>query len=131
MLGIEDLAAELRAGGVARIHVLAWRDLDDPDAGGSEVHADELMTRWSAAGLEVLHRTSAALGAAAAVRRHGYAVIRRGGRYGVFARAAAAEVLGRMGRSDALVEVWNGMPWFSPLWYRRPRRGAGGRFVAR
>src|SRR5262245_39691038 len=39
--GIDDLAAEMRAGGVARIHVLAWRDLDDPDAGGSEVHADE------------------------------------------------------------------------------------------
>ena len=25
-----------------------------------------------------------------------------------------------MGRSDALVEVWNGVPWFSPVWYRRP-----------
>jgi glycosyltransferase involved in cell wall biosynthesis len=118
---IDDLAAELRASGIGRIHVLAWRDLDDPDAGGSEVHADELMSRWSAAGLDVLQRTSAAAGLAARSRRHGYAVIRRGSRYGVFPRAAAAEVLGRSGRSDALVEVWNGMPWFSPLWYRRPR----------
>jgi glycosyltransferase involved in cell wall biosynthesis len=25
-----------------------------------------------------------------------------------------------MGRSDALVEIWNGVPWFSPVWYRRP-----------
>ena len=25
-----------------------------------------------------------------------------------------------MGRSDGLVEVWNGVPWFSPVWYRRP-----------
>jgi glycosyltransferase involved in cell wall biosynthesis len=24
-----------------------------------------------------------------------------------------------MGRSDALIEIWNGVPWFSPLWYRR------------
>jgi glycosyltransferase involved in cell wall biosynthesis len=118
---IDDLAAELRASGVGRIHVLAWRDLDDPDAGGSEVHADELMTRWSAVGLDVLHRTSAAFGVAALGRRHGYAVVRRGSRYGVFPRTAAAEVLGRMGHSDALVEVWNGVPWFSPLWYRRPR----------
>jgi glycosyltransferase involved in cell wall biosynthesis len=119
--GLDDLAAELRSCGVGRIHVLAWRDLDDPDAGGSEVHADELMTRWAAAGLEVLHRTSAAVGEAAQGRRHGYAVIRRGSRYSVFPRAAAAEVLGRMGRSDALIEVWNGVPWFSSLWYRRPR----------
>ena len=51
---------------VGRIHVLAWRDLDDPDAGGSEVHADELMTRWAAAGLDILHRTSAAVGPAGA-----------------------------------------------------------------
>ena len=30
------------------------------------------------------------------------------------------ELAGRMGRSDALIEVWNGVPWFSPVWYRRP-----------
>ena len=46
--------------GVRRIHVLAWRDLDDVDAGGSEVHADELMSRWATAGLDIVHRTSAA-----------------------------------------------------------------------
>ena len=54
-------------------------------------------------------------------RRRGYDVVRRGSRYTVFARAAAAELLGRMGRSDALVEIWNGVPWFSPVWYRGPR----------
>ncbi len=121
MPAIDDLAAGLIAAGVRRIHVLAWRDLDDPDAGGSEVHADELMSRWAAAGLDIVHRTSAAAGQPARARRHGYEVIRRGSRYSVFPRAAAAEVLGRMGRSDALVEIWNGVPWFSPVWYRRPR----------
>jgi len=25
-----------------------------------------------------------------------------------------------MGPSDGLIEVWNGVPWFSPVWYRRP-----------
>jgi hypothetical protein len=44
--------------GVPRVHVLAWRDLDDPDAGGSEVHADHFMRRWAAAGLEITHRTA-------------------------------------------------------------------------
>ena len=32
-----------------------------------------------------------------------------------------AEVLGRMGPRDALVEIWNGVPWFSPIWYRGPQ----------
>ena len=121
MSAIEDLAADLLTAGTRSIHVLAWRDLDDVEAGGSEVHADEFMRRWAAAGLDVVHRTSAAAGWPPLARRHGYGVIRRGSRYSVFPRAAFAEALGSMGRSDALVEVWNGVPWFAPIWYRRPR----------
>ena len=62
---IDELVADVVGHGVRRVHVLAWRDLDDPDAGGSELHADELMRRWAAAGLEIVHRTSAAAGPAA------------------------------------------------------------------
>jgi glycosyltransferase involved in cell wall biosynthesis len=114
----EDLVADVVGHGVRRVHVLAWRDLDDPDSGGSEVHADQFMRRWADAGLEIVHRTSAAVGLPAEARRNGYDVVRRGSRYTVFPRAIAAELAG--GRSDALIEVWNGVPWFSPVWYRRP-----------
>jgi glycosyltransferase involved in cell wall biosynthesis len=118
---ISELASDLVARDVRRIHVLAWRDLDDPDAGGSELHADQFMRRWAAAGLDITHRTSAAAGHPAEAVRHGYAVVRRGSRYSVFPRTVLAELARRMGPYDALVEVWNGVPWFSPVWCRRPR----------
>ena len=118
---IQQLADEMMSRGVRRIHVLAWRDLDDPDAGGSELHADEFMRRWAAAGLDITHRTSAAVGQPSTATRNGYRVVRRGSRYSVFPRAIASEWVHRMGRYDALVEVWNGVPWMTPLWCRRPR----------
>src|SRR3954447_774538 len=47
---LADIAADA---GIQRVHVLAWRDLDDPEAGGSELHAHQILRRWAAAGLDV------------------------------------------------------------------------------
>ncbi|MEI2698927.1 MAG: glycosyltransferase family 4 protein [Microthrixaceae bacterium] len=115
---IAELAART---GLTRIHMLAWRDLDDDEAGGSEVHAHSIAAIWAQAGLEVTMRTSAAVGQPANARRGGYTVSRRAGRYGVFPRSALAEITGRLGPCDALVEIWNGMPFMSPIWWRKPR----------
>lgn len=113
-----DIAA---AAGLKRINILAWRDLDDPEAGGSELHIHEVARRWAAAGLKVTMRTSYAAGHAPEVIRDGYRVIRRAGRYLVFPRAVLSERVGRHGPSDALVEIWNGVPFMSPVWHRGRR----------
>jgi glycosyltransferase involved in cell wall biosynthesis len=112
-----DIAA---TAGLRRIAMLAWRDLDDPEAGGSELHASRVASLWAEAGIEVTMRTSYAAGRPQVTWRNGYRVIRKAGRYLVFPRAAASEMLGWHGASDGLVEIWNGMPFFSPLWARRP-----------
>jgi glycosyltransferase involved in cell wall biosynthesis len=117
---IEELAAEMISAGCRRVHVLAWRDLADPDAGGSEVHADHFMRRWADAGLEITQRTSTALGQPAIAERSGYRVVRRGSRYSVFPRGVVREVRSRRDY-DALVEIWNGVPWLSPVWCHKPR----------
>ena len=116
-----DLAAVAAAAGLRRIHVLAWRDLADVEAGGSEVHAATVCRLWAEAGIDVTMRTSYAQGAPPESRRHGYHVVRRAGRYMVFPRGAFSEATGRHGARDGLVEIWNGVPWLSPLWARGPR----------
>jgi glycosyltransferase involved in cell wall biosynthesis len=117
----EMLASIAADAGLRRIHFVAWRDLDDPEAGGSELHAHMVASLWAAAGLDVTFRTSAVHGASETLTRDGYRVLRRAGRYGVFPGAAWEAV--RMGHrpGDALVEVWNGMPFLSPIWYSGPR----------
>jgi glycosyltransferase involved in cell wall biosynthesis len=114
-LELAELVRRARATGLHRIESYAWRDLDDPDAGGSEVHADEILSRWARAGLDVHHRTSASPAGEQSVRS-GYAVTRRGSRYAVFPRVIARRMLARRRPDVATIEIWNGVPWLSPLW---------------
>ncbi len=109
-------AAELRD-----IDVVAWRDFDDPEAGGSELHAHRILSAWSSAGMKVSMTTSSVAHAPPVMERDGYTVTRRVGRYSIFPRTMLSGVLGHLGRGDGLVEIWNGMPFLSPLWTHCPR----------
>ena len=118
---LDEVAARALDVGLRRIQMLAWRDLDDPEAGGSERHAHHVASLWARAGLDVTLRTSVARSCPSHAERDGYHVLRKGKRYTVFPRSALSGLVGRRGRPDGLVEVWNGMPFFSPLWARCPR----------
>ena len=118
---IAELAELAREAGLRRVGLLAWRDIDDAEAGGSELHAHEVATRWAAAGIDVVLRTSSVAGRAVLVERGGYRVVRRSGRYAVFVTGPMDLAASRLGPLDGLVEIWNGMPWLSPLWSRLPR----------
>ena len=117
---LDQVAGRARYVGLRRIHLVAWRDLADPEAGGSELHAHHVASLWAAAGLDVTVRTSAAAGHPASAERDGYHVLRKSGRYSVFPRSALSGLAGRRGRPDGLVEIWNGMPFLSPVWARCP-----------
>lgn len=116
----QTLQDQVRASRIRKVGVLAWRDLDDPEAGGSEVHAHEILRRWAAAGLEITMRTSFAAGHPQVAHRDGYRVIRKAGRYMVFRVPQFPEWAGWHGRHDVVLEIWNGMPFFSPVWSRVP-----------
>ncbi len=92
---------------------IAWRDLANPRAGGSEVLVDRLASGMLARG----HRVTLLCGGPVAERP--YRVVRNGGTYSQFLRAPFA-YLRNFRHADLVVEVCNGMPYLSPLWCRRP-----------
>ena len=96
-------------------HVLfiAWRDLANPRAGGSEVLVDHLAEGMTARG----DRVTLLCGGPASA--HGYRVVRNGGTYTQFLRAPMS-YWRHLRDADLVVEVCNGMPFFTPLWCRRP-----------
>lgn len=116
-----DLARAIQTSPIQKVTFVAWRDLDDPEAGGSERHAHEIATRWAAAGLDVTVRTSAVHARGAVIERNNYRAERRSGRYAIFPHVMREGWRLRPTPTDALVEIWNGMPFFSPLWHRGPR----------
>jgi glycosyltransferase involved in cell wall biosynthesis len=117
-LSLEEIAARA---GLRTIHVVAWRDYTDPEAGGSELHAHRILSAWSSAGIDVVMTTSSVTDAPPFMARDGYQITRRTGRYSIFPRTMISGFLGHLGRVDGLVEIWNGMPFLSPIWARCPR----------
>lgn len=118
---ISDIRALADEAGLRRVHVLAWRDLVDIEAGGSELHAARIISLWAEAGIDVTMRTSYAQGHPYEGTRDGYRVIRKHGRFMVFPTAVISEILRSTGPKDGMVEIWNGVPFLTPLWFRGPR----------
>jgi len=96
-----------------RILFVAWRDLANRRAGGSEIMVDQLASGVVARGHHVT------LLCAGPVAERPYRVMRNGGTYTQFLRAPLA-YLRHFRDHDLIVEVCNGMPFLSPLWCRRP-----------
>ena len=96
-----------------RVAFVAWRDLGNPEAGGSEVLVDHLAQGLSEAGNEV------GLLCGGPHAQHPYRVVRSGGKYSQYVLAPLHYARHFRGW-DLLVEICNGMPFCAPLWRRGP-----------
>lgn len=96
-----------------RILFLAWRDLQHPLAGGSEVLVDRLARGLVERGHEVELLCARPAGSRA------YPVTSTGGTYSHYA-GVPLSYLRRHRGTDLVVDVANGVPYFSPLWRRGP-----------
>ena len=99
--------------------VLNWRDLTNPEGGGSELYVESVAARLAAQGDRVTLFCAAHRRAPKDEVQDGVRYVRRGGRLTVYAWAAVLMLLGRLGRTGTVVEVHNGVPFLARLWTRR------------
>jgi glycosyltransferase involved in cell wall biosynthesis len=98
-----------------RVVALSWRDLANPSAGGAEVLIDRLLLGLGSRGHDVT------LVCGGPVTQHPYDVINAGGEFSQYLAAPLiCSARARLRRADVLIDVENGLPYFSPLWRRKP-----------
>jgi len=100
--------------------LLNWRDLKNPEGGGSELYVETLAARLAARGEAVTVFCAAHDSAPRDEVVDGVRFVRRGGRLTVYLWAALLGLLGRLGPHGVVVEVHNGVPFLARLWSRRP-----------
>jgi glycosyltransferase involved in cell wall biosynthesis len=94
-----------------RIGFLVWRELDHPRAGGSEVLVDHLASGLAARGHEVTMVSGAPVG------ERTYRTVDGGGTLDQFLRSPLNHAR-HLRDHDLVVDVVNGMAFFTPLWRR-------------
>ncbi len=102
-----------------RVLFLAWRDRRHPEGGGSEVFVEEIARRLAAGGRQVTIFCAAHDRAPRDEMSDGVRFVRRGGRITVYLWAAFHHLAGRFNDHDVVVDVQNGVPFFSPLYCSR------------
>ena len=95
------------------IVAVTWRDLAHPAAGGAEVMIDRLLNGFHERGHDVT------LVCGGPTSPHPFRVIDSGGTYSQYVRAPAICVR-NLRQVDVVIDVQNGVPFFSPLWRRGP-----------
>ena len=104
-----------------RILIFNWRDITHPWAGGAELNIHEQAKRWVQLGHQVTLFCGAYERSERRVNIDGIKIVRRGGRFTVYFWAAAYYLLCFRGEYDVLVDLENGIPFFTPLYSRIPK----------
>ncbi|KHL19177.1 glycosyltransferase involved in cell wall biosynthesis [Mumia flava] len=97
-----------------------WRDLRNPEGGGSERYVEQVARGLVRRGNDVTIFCAAHEHAPDDEVVDGVRYVRRGTKTGVYPHALARLLLRRFGRVDVVVDVQNGLPFFTRLVTRRP-----------
>lgn len=105
------------------ILIFTWRDLKHSWAGGSEIYVFEIAKRWVKMGntVTVICGNDPEKNLPEKEIYEGINVIRLGGRFTVYPFAFWYYISKLRGKFDAIVDVQNGIPFFTPLFVRTPK----------
>ncbi|MFI5251583.1 MAG: glycosyltransferase family 4 protein [Bacteroidota bacterium] len=104
-----------------KILIFNWQDINNPLAGGAEVHLHEVFSRIAKMGHQVTLYCSRYEGAAPEENMNGIHVIREGGRY-LFNYRVIFKYLTRFRHEkyDLVIDDMNKIPFFTPLYVHEP-----------
>ncbi|GAB3659202.1 glycosyltransferase family 4 protein [Nocardioides korecus] len=94
---------------------LSWRDTHNPEGGGAERYLEKMAAGLVARGASVTIFCAAHPGAAPDEVVDGVRFVRRGSKLSVYPAGMRALRRGDLGRPDLVVDVQNGLPFFSRL----------------
>ncbi len=104
-----------------KILALNWEDLSNPQAGGAEVHLQEILKRIAQKGHHITLLCSGYPGCRKDELVEGLRIVRRGSRlnFNFVAPFALKTLLGE-GNWDIVIEDINKIPFFTPLYHKLP-----------
>lgn len=97
-----------------------WRDTRNPEGGGSERYVENMARGLVAEGHTVTIACAKYDGAPREEVIDGTRFVRRGTKLDIYVRTFFAILFGRYGKVDVIVDVQNGLPFFSRLATRKP-----------
>jgi glycosyltransferase involved in cell wall biosynthesis len=98
----------------------SWRDTRNPEGGGAERYLEKMAAGLVERGARVTIFCVAYAGAAPDETVDGIRFVRRGSKLSVYLLGMWALLRRRLGRVDVVVDVQNGLPFFTPLVTRKP-----------
>lgn len=98
-----------------RVLALSWRDQQHPEAGGAEKYLETICAGLARKGHHVAVSCPLYPGAPAHEVRDGVRFIRHSGRLTTYPATLTRLAVGAFGIPDVIVDVNNGVPFFSPL----------------
>jgi glycosyltransferase involved in cell wall biosynthesis len=104
-----------------KILAINWEDLKNPQAGGAEVHLQEILQRIAQKGHEITLLCSSFPGAKQTEEFEGIRIVRKGSRYNFNLVAPFVfKSLLKEKKWDIVIEDINKIPFYTPLYHRLP-----------